>query len=249
MNRFTDKNVLVTGAAAGIGRATALQIAAEGGLLAVADVDDKGLARTVALVEKAGGKALAIHCDLGDPQEVESCVAETVKQLGSLHVLCNVGGVLFSSHTHELPLDDWERVIRINLTGTFLMCRAAIPHLLKTKGAIVNTASTAALGGHPWMAAYSASKGGVLALSRSLALEYVKQGLRVNAVCPGGIKTDMHNSFSFPEGADPKLLRAAIGYVEMAEPSAVATAIAFLASDDAGYITGEQMRVDGGALA
>jgi NAD(P)-dependent dehydrogenase (short-subunit alcohol dehydrogenase family) len=180
---------------------------------------------------------------------VESVVAAAVKRFGKLNVLCNVAGILRSDHTHELKLEDWQRVLAINLTGTFLMCRAAIPHLLQTRGNIVNMSSTAALGSHPWMAAYAASKGGILSMTRALSVEYVKQGLRVNAICPGGIKTGLHQNFRVPKGAEFELLKGAIPFVEFVGPEQIAAAVAFVASDEAAYMNGADLRIDGGAMS
>jgi NAD(P)-dependent dehydrogenase (short-subunit alcohol dehydrogenase family) len=249
MKRFEGKTALVTGAASGIGQATAIRLAEEGADLACIDVDASGLGETVKGVTALGRAALAVECNVADERAVEDAVARTLERFGKLDVLCNIAGILRTDHTHELKLEDWNRVIGINLTGTFLMCRAAIPHLLKTKGNIVNMSSTAALGSHPWMAAYAASKGGILSLTRSLSVEYVKQGLRVNVICPGGIRTPLHGQFRFPKGADTDLLKGAIPFVEYVGPEHVASAVAFVASDDGRYMNGADIRVDGGALS
>jgi len=164
-------------------------------------------------------------------------------------VLANVAGILRTANTHEHSLEVWDQVIAVNLTGTFLCCRAAIPALLDSGGNIVNVSSTAALAGHPWAAAYSASKGGVLALTRTIAVEYGKRGLRCNAVCPGSIKTPITNDFEFPEGADTDLVRRIMSLGKPRGPETVAAAIAFLASDDAVHINGEDVRVDGATLS
>jgi NAD(P)-dependent dehydrogenase (short-subunit alcohol dehydrogenase family) len=239
MKRFTDKIALVTGAASGIGKATAQRLADEGAQVACLDLNgDMGPAA-----------ALGLTCDVGDPDQVAKAVAAVIERFGRLDVVCNVAGILRADHTHELALENWDKLIRVNLTGTFLVCRAAIPHLLQTKGNIVNTSSTAALGSHPWMAAYAASKGGILSLTRVLAVEYGKQGLRANCVCPGGIITPLHGQFKMPKGADPELLRGAMPPVPYAGPEHAASVIAFLASDDARYINGAEIRADGGALS
>jgi len=164
-------------------------------------------------------------------------------------VLCNVAGVLKFGHTHEFSLEDWNRIIGVNLTGTFLMCREAIPHLLATRGVIVNIGSTAALRGHPWTPAYSASKGGVLAFTNGLAIEYGRQGLRANTVCPGSISTPMVNEFQLPEGGDQRLLKRIMPLDQFRGPEVVASTIAFLASEDAAHINGEAIRVDGATLS
>lgn len=213
------------------------------------DIDGAGLAETVELVGDQGGGITALQCDIADPEAIGASVEKAAAELGEVHALCNIAGVLATGHTHEYPLADWDRILRINLTGTFLMCQAAIPHLLKTKGCIVNTSSTAALGSHPWMAAYAASKGGVLSLTRCIAIEYSKQGLRANTVCPGGVATDIHKAFAIPEGADFKLIMGAMPSGDMAAPADAAATIAFLASSDASFMNGAEIRVDGGALS
>jgi NAD(P)-dependent dehydrogenase (short-subunit alcohol dehydrogenase family) len=234
MKRFEGKVALVTGAASGIGKATVARLAEEGAKVAAIDINGD----------------VEFRCDVSDEAQVNATVAAIIGKYDRLDVVANVAGILRADHTHELALDAWEKVLRINLTGTFLVCRASIPHLLKTKGAIVNTSSTAALGSHPWMAAYAASKGGILSLTRSIAVEYGKQGLRANCVCPGGIATPLHGQFRMPKGADPDLLRGAMPLaMPFAGPEHAASVIAFLASDDARYITGEDIRADGGSLS
>jgi NAD(P)-dependent dehydrogenase (short-subunit alcohol dehydrogenase family) len=228
VKRFEGKVALVTGAGSGIGKATAARLAEEGATVIGADLKD------------------AEHvCDVSDPAQVAALFGKIEK----LDVLCNVAGILRADHTHELSLEHWDKVLRVNLTGTFLMCKAAIPLLLKTKGNIVNTSSTAALGSHPWMAAYAASKGGIIALTKTIAVEYVKQGLRANCVCPGGVATPLHGQFRMPKGADADLLRGAMPFMPYAPAERAASVIAFLASDDASYITGTEIRADGGALS
>lgn len=251
LRRFDGKIALVTGAASGIGQATAIRLAAEGGTVACVDIDEAGLAKTLDQLAPPGGdrEHMLLTCDISQAAQVQATIDAVVARYGALDVLCNVAGVLRSDHTHELKLEDWQRVIDINLTGTFLMCQAALPHLLKARGSIVNTSSTAAKGKHPWMAAYAASKGGVLSLTKVLAAEYVRQKLNVNVVIPGGIATPLHNQFAMPKGADPRLIQAAIPLVKYVGPEYAASAIAFLASDDARYMNGAEVRVDGGALS
>ncbi len=249
MKRFEGKVALVTGAAGGIGRATAVRLASEGARVACLDLNAEGLSGTVEAVTAAGGEARAFECDISDPASVAAAVDGAAEHFGRLDVVCNIAGILRTANTHEESLEQWGRVLGVNLTGTFLVCRAAIPHLLKTRGNVVNMSSTAALGGHPWMAAYAASKGGILSMTRSLSVEYVKKGLRFNAVVPGGIATEMHSDFAIPEGGDPMLFRRIMPHVKYAGPEYAASVIAFVASDDGRYMNGAEIRVDGGMLS
>ena len=249
MNRFDGRVALVTGAASGIGRAIAERLASESARLFAVDVQAAPLAEVVAGIAAAGGTAEARPCDVSDEAQVADTVAACVARFGRLDVLCNAAGILRFDHFHELATADWQRILAVNLTGTFLMCREAVPHLLATRGNIVNVASTAAVAGQPWAAAYAASKGGVLALTRSIAVDYVKQGLRANAVLPCDILTPIMNVFAMPAGANPKLLRRVMSPMGTGEPAHVAGVVAMLASNDGAFVTGEAVRVDGGTFA
>ena len=244
MERFGGRTALVTGAASGIGRATVHRLVAEGATVLAADVVAEGLAETAAGVA-APGAVTTLVGDVTDPAFAPSAVEAAVGLAGGLDLLVNAAGILRFEHSHEADLDAWERVLAVNLTGTFRCCRAALPALLDGGGAIVNVASTSARFGHPWAAAYAASKGGVLALTKTLAVEYAKQGLRVNAVCPGSIDTPITGAFHLPDGADPKLVRRIMSPTGMAGPEVVAAAIAYLGSDDARHVNGEDLRIDG----
>jgi NAD(P)-dependent dehydrogenase (short-subunit alcohol dehydrogenase family) len=249
MKRFEGKVALLTGAASGIGRATAERLAGEGARALCSDVQQEAVEATAGKIREAGGEAEARVCDVGDPEQISETVQACIERFGRLDILCNIAGILRFDHTHEIALDDWHRVLAVNLTGTFLMCQAAIPHLLETKGNIVNTASTSSLAGLAYGATYGASKGGVLAFTRTVAVEYGKQGLRANAVCPGSISTPMTQAPALPEGLDATLLRRAMPLDQFRGPEVVANIIAFLASDEAIHINGEHIRVDGATLS
>ena len=249
MERFTDKVVLITGAASGIGRATAERLAQEGASLALSDVNADGLEQTGETCRGLGAKVLTMVADVSDESSVADTISSTIAEYGRLDVLCNIAGILQFKDFRETTLADWNKVIAVNLTGTFLMCRDAMPHLLESQGNIVNMASTAALAGQPWAAPYAASKGGIHSLTLGLAVEFAKMGVRSNSVAPGSIDTPIQDAFQLPEGADPKLLYRVMPLDEMRGPEQVASAVAYLASDDAAHVNGTVLRVDGGTLA
>jgi NAD(P)-dependent dehydrogenase (short-subunit alcohol dehydrogenase family) len=252
MERFEGKVAIVTGAASGIGRATVVRLASEGCRVLAVDVDEAGLDGTVAAAGVAsthGGSAISHRADVSDEAAVRDTVAGAVGHFGQLDVLANIAGILRTAHTHLCPTDLWDVVIRVNLTGTFLMCREAIPHLLETRGSIVNAASTSSNFGHPWMAAYASSKGGVAALTQSLAVEYAKQGLRVNAIAPGSVETGMTNGITFPDDIDGKLVYRIMSPTGQGRPESVAGVVAMLASADGAHMTGSLVRIDGGTHA
>lgn len=245
--RFAEKVVVVTGAGSGIGRATVQRLCAEGARVVVADVSAEGLDATVSSV--ADSEVRAVVGSVAEPRDVALIVGEAVERFGRLDVLCNVAGILRFNNLADVTLEEWNAVLAVNLTGTFLMCQAAMPHLMETGGNIVNVSSTAALGGHPWTAAYSASKGGVLSLSQGLAIEFGRQGVRTNVVAPGSIETPMQAEFFFPEGADPSLIKRIMAFDQPRGPEHVASVIAFVASDDGAHMCGSVLRCDGGTLS
>lgn len=249
MKRFDGKVIFITGAAAGIGRATALRLAGEGASLYLVDVATEGLEETGKLCEEAGAAVQTSRCDVSDESDVRANVSACVERFGRLDTLCNIAGILLLDHFDKITPDQFRRVLEVNLVGTFTLCQAALPHLIESKGSIVNTSSTSALGGMPYGAAYGTSKGGVSALTRTLAVEFGKRGVRCNAVCPGSIKTAMMGAGLVPDDADPQLVARAMPIDRPRGPEFVAATIAMLASDDSAHINGEEIRVDGGTLS
>lgn len=253
MRRFEGRTALVTGGASGIGQATALRLLTEGATVVAADVSDNGLAETAerAAADGSGDRLSTVLLDIGDEQAVDTVVPRAIAGLGGLDVLVNAAGMLRGAHTHTCELELWHRIITVNLTGTFLVTRAALPALLDTgRGVVVNFSSTSASFAHPFMAAYSASKGGVEAFTHSIAQEYSKRGLRAVSVAPGSISSGITNGIFdlVPNDIDWTLLgklTPAIGD-GFAGPETVAGVVAMLASDDGAFITGTEIRIDGG---
>lgn len=245
MDRYSGRVVLLTGGGSGIGRATVHRLVDEGAHVVAVDISSEGLAETAATSSRPDS-VTALAGDVSTPAVAPAAVEAALAVSGRLDLLVNGAGILRFEHSHEADLDAFERILAVNLTGTFRFCRAALPALLEARsGAIVNVASTSSSYGHPWAAAYASSKGGVLALTRTLAVEYAKQGLRTNAVCPGSIDTPITGAFALPEGADHRLLYRIMSPTGMAGPEVVAAAIAYLGSDDALHVNGEDIRVDG----
>lgn len=260
MKRLEGKRIVVTGAASGIGQATTLRLLDEGATVVASDVAADGLDITREQAERADtvGRLSTVPMDVGDEDSVVDGVRSAVEQLGGLDSLVNAAGILRAAHTHETSLELWNRIVGINLTGTFLVVREALPALLATpRSAIVNFSSTSASFAHPYMAAYAASKGGIQAFTHALALEYAKQGLRAACVAPGSIKSGITDATGgyIPKDADwslfPRLMPILPTTTEssgtgMAGPEAVAGVIAMLVSDDGAWITGTEIRMDGG---
>lgn len=249
MQRFLDRAVLVTGAASGIGRAIAERLVREGATLCALDVEGDGLVELEATLRAEGLQVTTGRCDVSREADVVTAVAAAAARFGRLDVLVNVAAILRADLLHELSTSDWDRVLAVNLTGTFFMCRAALPHLLATRGNIVNVASTAAIHGQPYAGAYAASKGGVLALTKSIAIDYAKQGVRANAVLPCDVATPMFSQFRMPAGGDWKLVKRVMAPKGSGVPADVAGVVAMLASDDGAHVTGAEVRVDGGCFA
>ncbi|NQZ98332.1 MAG: SDR family oxidoreductase [Myxococcales bacterium] len=249
LSRFQDRVAIVTGAASGIGRATALRLADEGAAVLCLDIVSDGVVETAKLAGEREGMGEARVCDVTDRASIDAAVAACVDRFGKIDVLCNIAGIIHYGHFGEIPLDAWKKVYAVNVEGLFQMCQAAIPHLLETRGNIVNASSSSALRGMPYGTAYSSSKGAISAFTRSLAIEYAKRGIRVNAVCPASIETAMTNVQLIPDDVDYKLLMRQAAITGAREPDVVAGVIAMIASEDGAHLNGEEIRVDGGAVS
>ena len=246
VERLQGRVALVTGAASGIGLATAQRFADEGARVFCSDVQFEACETAAKSIREAGGEAVAVACNVTRSEECDAAVSTVVEQTGTLDVLANIAGIGLYRHATDYTDDEWRRVIEVNLNGSFFMCRAAIPRLLESKGCIINMASAAGLSATPYGAAYSASKGGVVMLTKSLAIEYGRQGLRTNCVCPGGVDTPLTRSFSVPGGVDPALMARLNFLGTLGQPDEIAALVAFLASDEARYVNGAAISIDGG---
>jgi len=244
-NRFTNQVVIVTGAAKGIGRAIAMRFGAEGAHVVVADIDSVGATAVATTITDNGGSALAVPTDIADEAQVDALFDQAVARFGTVDVLVNNAG-LVSPMKHFLAVDTawWDRIIGVNLTGTFLCCKRAA-HIMAEKGhgAMINLSSGGATRAHRAFVAYDATKGGIEAMTRALALDLGPYGVRVNALVPGSIDT----SDLGPE--ERKYRGVNLPLERIGEPDDLAGAAAFLASDDARYITGHCLVIDGGMLA
>ncbi|GAB3011417.1 SDR family NAD(P)-dependent oxidoreductase [Mycobacterium bourgelatii] len=263
MNRLDGQRILVTGAASGIGQSTALRLLAEGASVVGVDIIADGLAKTQARADESatGDRFTAYELNVADEQSVVAGVRRAVETLGGLDSLVNAAGILRAAHTHQTSTELWNQIIAVNLTGTFLVVREALPALLENqRSTIVNFSSTSASFAHPYMGAYAASKGGVQAFTHSLALEYAGQGLRAVCVAPGSIKTGLTDATGgyIPQDANWKLFTRLMPILPttetssgagMADPSAVAGVVAMLVSEDGAFITGTEIRIDGGTHA
>jgi 3-oxoacyl-[acyl-carrier protein] reductase len=245
---MTERVSLVTGASRGIGRATALALAADGRAVACAyGTDDAGAKETVRLVEEAGGQAAAYQADVGDPDAVRAMVKAVTGELGPPAIVVANAGANKDGLAVRYDLEDWDRLLRVNLTGAFLCIQAALPHMMKARwGRIVAVSSAIALRGNPGQSAYGASKSGLVGMIRSVAKEYAGRGITANAICPGFVETEM--TAGIPEKAR-RSLDEGIPAGRVGTPEEIAAAIRFLASDEASYVNGAVLAVDGGLTA
>ena len=247
--RFVGKTALVTGAGSGIGRAVCVRLGAEGAQLFGHDLNAESLDETARLVKEAGGTMLTRQGDVSSRDECRATVAACVDQCGGLDVLGNVAGVSWAHHFTEVTEAEYRKMMGVNTDGYFFMAQAAIPHLLERGGNIVNIASNAGLMGQAYCVLYTMTKGAVVQMTRSLAMEFVKTPLRVNAIAPGGTQTGLTDGFQMPSDIDFDLIMPYAGFRPMAEPTEIANLFAFVASYEGANLHGAILSTDGGVVA
>jgi len=246
MARFNQKVVVVTGAGSGIGAATAKRFASEGAAVVLVGRTEQKLEKTLATLTP--GNHLVAPCDVGEAEQVETLSRRVLEKYGQVDVLVNNAGVIVQGRIHEVALDDWKQLMKVDLDGVFHCIHYFMPALLSSKGNVVNISSVSGLGGDWGMSIYNAAKGAVTNFTRALALDYGTDGVRINAVCPGFTLTELTEEVE----SNQQLLNKFYERIPLAragQPDDIAAAVAFIASDDAAYITGVNLPVDGGLTA
>lgn len=248
--RLKNKVAIITGAGSGIGRATALLFAKEGAKIVVADYNAEGGNKTVSMIKKNKGNAIFVKTDVSKEADVKNMVDAAINKFKKIDILFNNAGIELSKTVTETSAEEWDRMIGIDLKGVFLGCKYAIPRM--KNGSIINTSSAAGIVGFPNLAAYCAAKGGVVMLTKEMALDYAKKGIRVNAICPGAIMTPMIERF-FEKAPNPEAAKKQMASMHplgrFGTADEIAYAALFLASDESSFITGHALLVDGGLTA
>ncbi|BAU66124.1 short chain dehydrogenase [Stanieria sp. NIES-3757] len=251
MSRFVDKVVLITGGGSGIGQATALKFASEGASVVIGNRNEKAGRETVALIQQAGGRASFYRTDVTESENIQNLIKYTVDTYGGLHAAFNNAGVDDpQAMTPEQTEDTFDLVMNVNVKGVWYSMKYEIEHMLANGGgAIVNTSSIAGLIGFPGHAPYVASKHAVLGLTKTAALEYAKQGIRINAVCPGAIETSLLENFTGGDSATREYMKSLHPIGRLGKPQEIADAVVWLCSDEASFVLGQGITVDGGFTA
>jgi len=247
--RLKDRVVVVTGAAGGIGGACARECAAQGARVVAADINGRGLAETVRMIAAAGGQARAVPTDVSAEASVAALAAEVIRVEGAVHALMNNAAIFYGKTVEETTLEEWNRQMAVNVGGVFLTSKYFLPHLRASRGAIVNMSSANAYFVEPSCAGYCATKAAIVGLTKAMAIDYGKDGVRVNCICPGYIDTGLAQAY-FDVQADPAKARADAGKLHalwrIGQPEEIARVAAFLASDEASFVTGAAIAADGG---
>ena len=247
--KLKNRIAVITGAGAGIGRHSAIEFAREGASVVVADINAAGAEETAQMIEAAGGTALAVQTDVSQPEPVQSLVARTLERFSRVDVLLNNAAIQVNKTIEDTTFEEWNREIAVNLGGVFLCSKYFLPHLRATLGNIVNMSSVNGYFVEPFCAGYCATKGAIIALTKAMAIDHGKEGIRVNCICPGYIDAGLAEGY-FQAQPDPAAARAAAGKLHalwrIGRPEEVGRVAVFLASDEASFVTGAAFVVDGG---